>query len=59
MAQLSEDDHLALFDSCALWLWLLPKMRNKFPSEIIDRHVDLFNKGLLGQCYAWVGQTAT
>ena len=44
---LDEEHHAALYDVCALWCWLEPKMREAFPGDIVDKHVDMFWRGPL------------
>ena len=48
LQQLSEEDHQMLHDVCCFWIWIKPKMMAEFPGEVIARHQDLFDKGILG-----------
>ena len=47
-AQLTEQQHLLLFDTCCLWLHLEPLMEGEFPTSVVERHKELFMKGTLG-----------
>ena len=47
-SQLSEEDHMLLYDSCCLFLYLVPKLQAEFPGDVVDKHVELFMKGHLG-----------
>ena len=44
---LDEEGHAALFDLCALWCWLEPRMREAFPGDIVDKHLEMFWRGPL------------
>ena len=44
-AQVDEEQSMALFDICCLWVWLKEKMTKEFPGEIVDQHTVLFLKG--------------
>ncbi|CAL1153018.1 unnamed protein product [Cladocopium goreaui] len=46
-SQLSDEQHYLLFDIVCLWLWLLPKLVKNYPSDIVQKHHELFHKGLL------------
>lgn len=52
---LDESQHLLLHDVCLLWLWLEPKLTHSFSGEIVDKHRELFMKGLLGtgKSFGW------
>ena len=40
--------HMLLYDSCCLFLYLVPKLQAEFPGDVVDKHVELFMKGHLG-----------
>lgn len=42
---MNEMEHLALHDCVCLWHWLLPKLVQEFPTNIVERHQELFYKG--------------
>jgi hypothetical protein len=44
-SQLSDEQHYLLFDIVCLWLWLLPKLVKNYPSDIVQKHHELFHKG--------------
>ena len=46
-SQLSDEQHYLLFDIVCLWVWLLPKLVKNYPSEIVEKHEELFHKGCL------------
>ena len=46
-SMISEDEHALLHDVCCLWEWLVPKLKKEFPGSVVERHVELFMKGLL------------
>ena len=48
LAQLDDDKQQHLHDVCCVWLYLLPKLTNAFPSEVIAKYTTLFMKGILG-----------
>lgn len=39
---------MLLYDSCCLFLYLVPKLQAEFPGDVVDKHVELFMKGHLG-----------
>ena len=60
MAQMDEAAHVVLHDCVLLWHWLLPKLYQEFPGNVVDRHHELFMKGRLdrktmGGGVIWLG----
>lgn len=51
-AQLSDESHVELHDLTCLWLYVKDQMGKSFPGEVVDRHQELFDNGLLGQMVA-------
>ena len=46
---------MVLHDCVCLWLWLLPRLEKQFPGEVVEKHKELFEKGLLAK-YIWLSR---
>ena len=53
LAQLDEEAQMQLHDNCCLWHYLRPKLESAFPKGVVQKHYEMFMRGILIQNLVW------
>ena len=48
LAQLNEEQHQHLHDLTCLWVYIMPRLEETFPGNVVQKHLQMFWDGILG-----------